>query len=132
MKNNSYLLVFMLFALNLFGQANKSDVQRLVALSGEMYEIYQTVDQLALQLSEENRERFKKDLVPLIERQKNRLVAYYSQNLSQDEVEKLIVFYETPLAKKYLMIRNNYRIVQSNNSDVFKEELQGIIMKYMM
>lgn len=132
MKKYVCLLVCVFFTLNLFGQANKDDVQRLIILSGEMNEIHQMVDQLALQLSEENRERFKKDLVPLIERQKNRLVAYYAQNLSQDEVEKLMEFYESPLAKKYLMIRKNYRIVQSNNSDVFKEELQGIIMKYMM
>jgi|SRR5690554_1017560 len=132
MKKYVCLLVYVFFTLNLFGQANKDDVQRLIILSGEMNEIHQMVDQLALQLSEENRERFKKDLVPLIERQKNRLVAYYAQNLSQDEVEKLMEFYESPLAKKYLMIRKNYRIVQSNNSDVFKEELQGIIMKYMM
>lgn len=132
MKKYVCLLVCVFFTLNLFGQANKDDVQRLIILSGEMNEIHQMVDQLALQLSEENRERFKKDLVPLIERQKNRLVAYYAQNLSQDEVEKLMEFYESPLAKKYLMIRKNYRIVQSNNSDIFKEELQGIIMKYMM
>lgn len=132
MKKYVCLLVYVFFTLNLFGQANKDDVQRLIILSGEMNEIHQMVNQLALQLSEENRERFKKDLVPLIERQKNRLVAYYAQNLSQDEVEKLMEFYESPLAKKYLMIRKNYRIVQLNNSDVFKEELQGIIMKYMM
>lgn len=132
MKKCICLIVFAFITLGVFAQANKNDVQKLVELSGELQEIYSIGEQLSKQLSVENRASFKKDLTPLIERQKNKLIAYYSQNLSQDEVDKLIVFYESPLAKKYLMIRKNYKVVLSNNSDAFKEEMQGIIMKYMM
>lgn len=127
-----YLFVCVFIPFGVFAQANKSDVLKLVELSGELQDFYSVAEQLSNQLSLENRESFRKDMVPLIERQKNRLVAYYSQNLSQDEVDKLIVFYESPLAKKYLMIRRNYKVVLTNKSDAFKEELQGIIMKYMM
>lgn len=132
MKKYICLTVFAFITSGVFAQANKNDVQKLVELSGELQEIYSITEQLSKQLSAENRASFKKDLTPLIERQKNKLIAYYSQNLSQDEVDKLIVFYESPLAKKYLMIRKNYKVVLSNNSDAFKEEMQGIIMKYMM
>ncbi|HLW41813.1 MAG TPA: DUF2059 domain-containing protein [Flavobacterium sp.] len=132
MKKYIYLFVCTFLTLGMFGQANKNDVQKLVELSGELQEFYSIADQLSKQLSTENRENFKKDLQPLIERQKTRLIAYYSQNLSQDEVDKLIVFYESPLAKKYIMIRKNYEVVLANKSDTFKEEMQGIIMKYMM
>jgi|SRR5690554_3294938 len=132
MKKYICLIVFAFITSGVFAQANKNDVQKLVELSGELQEIYSIGEQLSKQLSVENRASFKKDLTPLIERQKNKLIAYYSQNLSQDEVDKLIVFYESPLAKKYLMIRKNYKVVLSNNSDAFKEEMQGIIMKYMM
>lgn len=132
MKKYICLIVFAFITSGVFAQANKNDVQKLVELSGELQEIYSIGEQLSKQLSVENRASFKKDLTPLIERQKNKLIAYYSQNLSQDEVDKLIVFYESPLAKKYLMIRKNYKVVLSNNSGAFKEEMQGIIMKYMM
>ncbi|HLV51575.1 MAG TPA: DUF2059 domain-containing protein [Flavobacterium sp.] len=132
MKKYICLIVFAFITSGVFAQANKNDVQKLVELSGELQEIYSIGEQLSKQLSVENRASFKKDLTPLIESQKNKLIAYYSQNLSQDEVDKLIVFYESPLAKKYLMIRKNYKVVLSNNSDAFKEEMQGIIMKYMM
>lgn len=132
MKIYVYLFVCVFVPFGVFAQANKSDVRKLVELSGELQDFYSVAEQLSNQLSIENRESFRKDMEPLIERQKNRLVAYYSQNLSQDEVDKLIVFYESPLAKKYLMIRRNYKVVLTNKSDAFKEELQGIIMKYMM
>ena len=69
---------------------------------------------------------------PLITKQKNSLVAYYAQNLSQNEVDNLIAFYESPLAKKFLMVKQNYATVLSNKSEAFKAEIQGIIMKYMM
>lgn len=125
-------MFFSFLALNCLGQANKVDVQKLVELSGELQYYYNVADQISRQLSESNQEAFKKDLQPLIERQKNKLITYYSQNLSQGEVDNLIEFYQSPLAKKYKMIRENYAVVLGNKSNEFKEEIQGIIMKYMM
>lgn len=132
MKRIIYPFIFLLFAVNGFSQANKADVRQLVELSGELQEFYSITEQLSKQLSIENRENFKKDMNPLIEKQKNKLIAYYAQNLSQDEVMNLIEFYQSPLGKKHLMIRQNYEVILSNKANVFKEEMQGVIMKYMM
>ncbi len=126
------VLTLLLFATNSFGQANKVDVVKLVELSGEVNEFYNIADEISKQLSANNRESFKKDMEPLIAKQKKNLVAYYAQNLSQSEVENLIEFYQTPLAKKFMMIKQNYATVLSNKSEDFKSEIQGIIMKYMM
>lgn len=126
------LFVFLFAATNNFAQANKSDVVKLVELSGEVAEFYNIADEISKQLSVNNRESFKKDMEPLIAKQKKNLIAYYSQNLSQSEVENLIEFYQTPLAKKFMMIKQNYATVLSNKSEDFKSEIQGIIMKYMM
>lgn len=127
------MLLIMLFVLtNSFAQANKTDVIKLVELSGEVQEFYNIADEISKQLSVNNRESFKKDMEPLIAKQKKNLIAYYSQNLSQSEVENLIEFYQTPLAKKFMMIKQNYATVLSNKSEDFKSEIQGIIMKYMM
>ena len=127
------MLLVMLFVLtNSFAQANKTDVIKLVELSGEVQEFYNIADEISKQLSVNNRESFKKDMEPLIAKQKKNLIAYYSQNLSQSEVENLIEFYQTPLAKKFMMIKQNYATVLSNKSEDFKSEIQGIIMKYMM
>jgi len=126
------LFVFLFAAANSFAQANKADVMKLVELSGEVAEFYNITDEISKQLSVNNRESFKKDMEPLIAKQKKSLVAYYSQNLSQSEVENLIEFYQTPLAKKFMMIKQNYATVLSNKSEDFKSEIQGIIMKYMM
>lgn len=126
------LLVILFVTTHSFAQANKTDVIKLVELSGEVAEFYNITDELSKQLSVNNRESFKKDLEPLIAKQKKNLVAYYSQNLSQSEVENLIEFYQTPLAKKFMMIKQNYATVLSNKSEDFKAEIQGIIMKYMM
>ena len=126
------LFVFLFAAANSFAQANKSDVVKLVELSGEVAEFYNITDEISKQLSVNNRESFKKDMEPLIAKQKKSLIAYYSQNLSQSEVENLIEFYQTPLAKKFMMIKQNYATVLSNKSEDFKSEIQGIIMKYMM
>lgn len=126
------LLVFLFAVANSFAQANKSDVVKLVELSGEIAEFYNITDEISKQLSLNNRESFKKDMEPLIAKQKKNLIAYYSQNLSQSEVENLIEFYQTPLAKKFMMVKQNYATVLSNKSEDFKSEIQGIIMKYMM
>jgi len=128
----SMLLVMLFVATNSFAQANKTDVIKLVELSGEVQEFYNIADEISKQLSVNNRESFKKDMEPLIAKQKKNLIAYYSQNLSQSEVENLIEFYQTPLAKKFMMIKQNYATVLSNKSEDFKSEIQGIIMKYMM
>ena len=126
------LFVLLLVATNSFAQANKADVIKLVELSGEVQEFYNIADEISKQLSVNNRESFKKDMEPLIAKQKKNLIAYYAQNLSQSEVENLIEFYQTPLAKKFMMIKQNYATVLSNKSQDFKDEIQGIIMKYMM
>ena len=126
------LFVLLLVATNSFAQANKADVIKLVELSGEVQEFYNIADEISKQLSVNNRESFKKDMEPLIAKQKKNLIAYYAQNLSQSEVENLIEFYQTPLAKKFMMIKQNYATVLSNKSEDFKSEIQGIIMKYMM
>lgn len=128
------LLLFfgLLLTFNLQAQANKADVIRLVELSGEINEFHSIADEISKQLSPSNRESFKKDMEPLITKQKNNLVTYYAQNLSQSEVDNLIEFYQSPLAKKYLMVKQNYATVLSNRSETFKSEIQGIIMKYMM
>lgn len=129
---NAILLMLLVVATNSYAQANKTDVIKLVELSGEVAEFYNIADEISKQLSVNNRESFKKDMEPLIAKQKKNLVAYYSQNLSQSEVENLIEFYQTPLAKKFMMIKQNYATVLSNKSQDFKDEIQGIIMKYMM
>lgn len=126
------LFVFLFAAANSFAQSNKTDVMKLVELSGEVAEFYNITDEISKQLSMNNRESFKKDMEPLIAKQKKSLIAYYSQNLSQSEVENLIEFYQTPLAKKFMMVKQNYATVLSNKSEDFKSEIQGIIMKYMM
>lgn len=124
--------MLLFFAANGFAQANKSDVVKLVELSGEINEFYNITDEISKQLSINNRDSFKKDMEPLIAKQKNNLISYYAQNLSQSEVENLIEFYNTPLAKKFMMIRQNYATLLNNKSETFKAEIQGIIMKYMM
>lgn len=126
------VLLFLVCVTQSFAQANKADVVKLVELSGEINEFYNIADEISKQLSTSNRESFKKDMEPLIARQKTKLISYYSQNLSQSEVENLIEFYQTPLAKKFIMVKQNYATVLSNKSEAFKEEIQGIIMKYMM
>ena len=126
------VLVFLVLATQSFAQANKADVMKLVELSGEVNEFYNIADEISKQLSTTNRDSFKKDMEPLIAKQKSKLISYYSQNLSQSEVENLIAFYQTPLAKKFIMVKQNYATVLSNKSADFKEEIQGIIMKYMM
>ncbi|UUV21687.1 DUF2059 domain-containing protein [Paenimyroides aestuarii] len=126
------VVLFLTVFTNTFAQANKADVLKLVELSGEVKEFYNIADEISKQLSVNNRERFKKDMEPLIAKQKKNLIAYYSQNLSQSEVENLIEFYQTPLAKKFMMVKSNYAVVLSNRSEAFKAEIQGIIMKYMM
>lgn len=126
------LLLMLVVSVSSFAQANKADVIKLVELSGEVNEFYNMTDEIAKQLSVANRESFKRDMEPLIAKQKNKLITYYSQNLSQNEVLNLIAFYQTPLAKKFRMVKNNYAVVLSNKSEAFKAEIQGIIMKYMM
>ncbi|WCM41849.1 DUF2059 domain-containing protein [Flavobacterium sp. CBA20B-1] len=126
------VVLFLTVFTNTFAQANKADVLKLVELSGEVKEFYNIADEISKQLSVTNRESFKKDMEPLIAKQKRNLIAYYSQNLSQSEVENLIEFYQTPLAKKFMMVKSNYAVVLSNRSEAFKAEIQGIIMKYMM
>src|SRR5690606_8181253 len=96
------IIVLMLLITSVsYTQANKADVAKLVELSGEVNEFYNITNELSKQLSDANKESFKKDMEPLIATQKNNLIDYYSKNLSQSEVDNLIEFYQTPLAKKF-------------------------------
>lgn len=113
-------------------QANKEDVRKLLELNGS-FDVYENiVDQFKNQLSDSKQIAFKKDIQLFVDKISVNDVNRYAAAFSQDEILKLIEFYKSPLGKK--LVEKNRRFLKTSNEEAHQNynELQGIIMKYMM
>ena len=128
-----YLLILMLLMSNLVtAQANKQDVKKLLEVSGFSNKYIALVDQLAINLAEDDKENFKKDVQFYLDKIIKTQIDAYASSFSQDEILKLIEFYKSPLGIKLMQkseVINEQTLLELSKT---QNELQGILMKYMM
>jgi len=113
-------------------QANKQDVKKLLEVSGFSNKYIALVDQLAINLAEDDKENFKKDVQFYLDKIIKTQIDAYASSFSQDEILKLIEFYKSPLGIKLMQkseVINEQTLLELSKT---QNELQGILMKYMM
>lgn len=126
------VLFFFLFNCFIcFSQANRDDVRVLLTINGsEIRHDIQMVPYLEY-ISDNKKKSFKRDLKRYQQKFVKEEVDFYSQEFSQDEILKLIKFYNSPLGKKYIEKTKEHIHKTLHNQKQQHQDLQGILMKYM-
>ncbi len=127
-----FLIVFLITNFSCFAQANKDEVRKLLRINGAEFKYDNIVKNFSKSLPESKRILFENDVKIFMKKYIENEVTFYAQEFSQDEIAKLIEFYESPLGKKYVEKNIELSHITKNNSNKYLQDLQGIIMKYML
>lgn len=132
MKKN-LLLFLLLFSVTVaMGQANRNDVRKLLDLDGTVQKYTNLVSRFGKQLPSDRRKEFMADANRIVQQFVEVQVKNYAAEFSQNEVLKLVDFYQSPLGKKY--VQKNIEANSNRHAELqnFEIEIQGLAMKYMM
>lgn len=132
MKKNLLLFLLLFSVTAAMGQANRNDVRKLLDLDGTVQKYTNLVSRFGKQLPSDRRKEFMADANRIVQQFVEVQVKNYAAEFSQNEVLKLVDFYQSPLGKKYVQKNieaNSNRHVELQN---FEIEIQGLAMKYMM
>lgn len=126
-----FLILFLITNFSSFAQANREEVRKLLRINGAEYKYDNFVKNFSKSLPESKKALFENDVKLFTKKYIENEVTFYAQEFSQDEIAKLIEFYESPLGKKYVEKNIELNHITRNNSNKYLQDLQGIIMKYM-
>lgn len=132
MKKNVLLFLFLFSVTSAMAQANRNDVRKLLDLDGTVQKYTNLVYRFGKQLPTDKKKNFMADANRVIHQFVEVQVKNYAAEFTQNEVLKLIEFYQSPLGKKYVqksVETNSNRHAELQN---FEIEIQGLAMKYMM
>ena len=131
-------LVFILFVIlgtSAFAQQTEGDsfqkkaIKLIELTSGQQFEIIS--EPLVNQISEENREDFKKELKASLQGLYVKLAEIYREEFTEAELDEILAFYDTPVGKK--MVETTPKVMEKAMTvgQQWGMELQSIMAKYM-
>ena len=131
-------LVFILFVIlgtSAFAQQTEGDsfqkkaIKLIELTSGQQFEIIS--EPLVNQISEENREEFKKELKASLQGLYVKLAKIYREEFTEAELDEILAFYDTPVGKK--MVETTPKVMEKAMTvgQQWGMELQSIMAKYM-
>ena len=131
-------LVFILFVIlgtSAFAQQTEGDsfqkkaIKLIELTSGQQFEIIS--EPLVNQISEENREEFKKELQASLQGLYVKLAEIYREEFTEAELDEILAFYDTPVGKK--MVETTPKVMEKAMTvgQQWGMELQSIMAKYM-
>lgn len=132
MKKNLLLFLLLFSVTAAMGQANRNDVRKLLDLDGTVQKYTNLVSRFGKQLPSDRRKEFMTDANRIVQQFVEVQVKNYAAEFSQNEVLKLVDFYQSPLGKKY--VQKNIEANSNRHAELqnFEIEIQGLAMKYMM
>ena len=132
MKKNLLLFLLLFSVTAAMGQANRNDVRKLLDLDGTVQKYTNLVWRFGKQLPSDRRKEFMADANRIVQQFVEVQVKNYAAEFSQNEVLKLVDFYQSPLGKKY--VQKNIEANSNRHAELqnFEIEIQGLAMKYMM
>jgi len=132
MKKNLLLFLLLFSVTAAMGQANRNDVRKLLDLDGTVQKYTNLVSRFGKQLPSDRRKEFMADANRIVQQFVEVQVKNYAAEFSQNEVLKLVDFYQSPLGKKY--VQKNIEANSNRHAELqnFEIEIQGLAMKYMM
>lgn|SRR5690554_257206 len=132
MKKNLLLFLLLFSVTAAMGQANRNDVRKLLDLDGTVQKYTNLVSRFGKQLPSDRRKEFMADANRIVQQFVEVQIKNYAAEFSQNEVLKLVDFYQSPLGKKY--VQKNIEANSNRHAELqnFEIEIQGLAMKYMM
>jgi len=132
MKKTIAIFAFMIVAQIAIAQdASRADVKKLIELTGGDAQIAVAKKKVLEMIPEAKQTEFLKEFDMSLIEYLAKIEDFYIKEYTSEDIQKMIVFYETPIGKKMkskagLQAESSMAAIQS-----WSVELQGIIMKYM-
>lgn len=132
MKKTIAIFAFMIVAQIAIAQdASRADVKKLIELTGGDAQIAVAKKKVLEMIPEAKQTEFLKEFDMSLIGYLAKIEDFYIKEYTSEDIQKMIVFYETPIGKKMkskagLQAESSMAAIQS-----WSVELQGIIMKYM-
>ncbi|MEO8239352.1 MAG: DUF2059 domain-containing protein [Flavobacterium sp.] len=132
MKKTIAMFAFMIVAQIAIAQdASRADVKKLIELTGGDAQIAVAKKKVLEMIPEAKQTEFLKEFDISLIGYLAKIEDFYIKEYTSEDIQKMIVFYETPIGKKMkskagLQAESSMSAIQS-----WSIELQGIIMKYM-
>ncbi len=96
--------------------------------SGQQFDIM--TEPLVKMVPEENREAFKKDLAQSTEELYKKMATVYTESFTEEELDKILVFYDTPVGKKMVAVTPELTKKGMEIGQAWGMELQPLLAKY--
>ena len=132
MKKTIAIFAFMIVAQIAIAQdASRADVKKLIELTGGDAQIAVAKKKVLEMIPEAKQTEFLREFDLSLIGYLAKIEDFYIKEYTSEDIQKMIVFYETPIGKKMkskagLQAESSMSAIQS-----WSVELQGIIMKYM-
>jgi hypothetical protein len=132
MKKTIAIFAFMIVAQIAIAQdASRADVKKLIELTGGDAQIAVAKKKVLEMIPEAKQTEFLKEFDMSLIGYLAKIEDFYIKEYTSEDIQKMIVFYETPIGKKMkskagLQAESSMAAIQS-----WSIELQGIMMKYM-
>lgn len=132
MKKLVCLLLIAFSGVSLTAQESNSFEQKTIHLikltSGQQFEIM--TEPLVKMIPEQNQEAFKKELAASTEDLYSKMAKIYMDSFTEEEVDKILDFYATPVGKKMVKITPELTKKGMELGQAWGMELQPLIAKY--
>jgi hypothetical protein len=132
MKKIVLTFVMILICQFSFAQGDfKGDTKKYMELSGQMKTFQLLSKEIALDVEDNKRPDFEKELGATMLVLVDKMAEMYMTEFTHDDVKKLIQFYESPIGKK-LSEKNDVLLEKGQKvAEEWLVGLQGLMMKYM-
>ncbi len=132
MKKAIFGLLFILIGFSSFAQEASSLEAKAIKLieltAGQQFEIM--TEPLVNMVPQENQEAFKKELAESTHSLYKKMAAVYTESFTEDELDKILAFYDTPVGKKMVAITPELTKKGMEIGQAWGMELQPLIAKY--
>lgn len=133
MKKIIFTLSLIAISLTSFAQEADSFEGKAVKLikltAGQQFDIM--TEPIIKMVPEENREAFKKELAESTEGLYSKMATVYTESFTEEEIDKILAFYATPVGKKMVAITPELTKKGMEIGQAWGMELQPMMAKYM-
>ncbi|MDX1762052.1 MAG: DUF2059 domain-containing protein [Christiangramia sp.] len=104
-------------------------VELIKLTAGQQFDIM--TEPIIEMIPEKNREAFKKELANSTEGLYKKMAAVYVESFTEDELDKILAFYDTPVGEKMVAVTPELTKKGMEIGQAWGMELQPIMAKYM-
>lgn len=133
MKKLTITLCFLFIGLYSYSQESTSLESKAIKLieltAGQQFDIM--TEPIVEMVPEANREAFKKELAESTSGLYKKLAAVYTESFTEEELDKILAFYDTPVGKKMVAVTPELTKKGMEIGQAWGAELQPLMAKYL-